>query len=263
MTARPGESVLDVVPAYDDAGSGEPPVVLLHGWGFGHPSHLTPLFDHLSSHRRVLKLDLPGHGRSALPPPGFGFANCAAAIAAQLDAAGIDRAVICGHSLGARLAIEIAGAHPSRTAGVVLLDPVVLFPEPVRTQALSGLVPALRTDDWLPALQAYFSRLLGPNDPPSLASRLLSELAEVSPEMAANVMHEGMQTDGSEALARVDCPTLVVSARAPMDVARLRAIQPDAWVGSVVGSGHWLTLAAADQVNAMVDRFLAVLDSAA
>jgi pimeloyl-ACP methyl ester carboxylesterase len=154
--------------AYDDAGTGEPAVVLVHGWGFGNPSHLVPQFEHLARVRRALKLDLPGQGRSDRPPPSFGFADCAAALVAVLDAAGVDRAIVCGHSFGGRLAVEVAAAFPSRIAGVALLDPVILFPEPVRMQALTGLVPALKSGNWLTALEAYFSRLFSPYDPPEL-----------------------------------------------------------------------------------------------
>jgi len=50
--------------SYDEAGSGEPAVVLLHGWGFGNRSHLLPQFEHLATERRVILLDLPGHGGS-------------------------------------------------------------------------------------------------------------------------------------------------------------------------------------------------------
>jgi pimeloyl-ACP methyl ester carboxylesterase len=71
-------------------------------------------------------------------------------------------------------------------------------------------------------------------------------------------MQESMATDGSDSLARVRCPLLVVSARTPVDIERLRGLQPEAFVGSVVGSGHWLTLAVPDQVNAMLDRFLEI-----
>ena len=151
--------------AYDDAGSGGPAVVLVHGWGFGHPSHLLPQFEYLASRRRVLKLDLPGHGRSDRPPRSFGFRDCAAAIVARLDTAEIDRAVLCGHSLGGRLAVEVAAAYPSRIAAVALLDPVILFPEVVREQALTELVPALASETWLKALEAYFSRLFEPVRP--------------------------------------------------------------------------------------------------
>jgi pimeloyl-ACP methyl ester carboxylesterase len=247
--------------AYDDAGMGAPAVVLVHGWGFGNPSHLLPQFEHLASRCRVLKLDLPGHGRSDQPPPGFGFKDCAAAIVAALDAAGVDRAIVCGHSLGGRLAVEVAAVYPSRVAGIALLDPVILFPEPVRTQALTGLVPALGSENWLQALEGYFSRLLSPDDPPDLKSRVLRELGQVSPDLAASIMQEGMATDGSDSLARVRCPLLLVNARAPVDIDRLRSLHPQAFVGTVIGSGHWLTLAVPDQVNAMLDRFLELAPS--
>jgi pimeloyl-ACP methyl ester carboxylesterase len=219
-----------------------------------------PQFEHLAARRRVLKLDLPGHGRSDQPPAGFGWKDCAEAIVATLDAAGVDRAIMCGHSFGGRMAIEVAATYPSRVAALTLLDPVILFPEAVRQQALTGLVPALSTEHWQQALEAYFSRLFSPYDPPELKARVLAELGQVRPEMAASIMQEGMATDGSESLARVRCPLLVVMApQSLVDVEGLRALQPEALIGRVVGSGHWLTLAVPEQVNAMLDRFLEIM----
>jgi pimeloyl-ACP methyl ester carboxylesterase len=244
--------------AYDDAGIGEPTVVLLHGWGFGNPSHLVPQFKHLAARRRVLKLQLPGHGESDRPPPGFGFRDCAAAIVAGLDEAGIDRAILCGHSFGGRLAVEITAASPDRICGIALLDPVILFPEPVRLESVNGLVPALATDHWLQALEGYFSRLFSPYDAMELRSQVLGELGQVKVEMAASLMQEGMATDGSDPLAQVQCPVLLVTATAPVDTERFQELQPHALIGRVTGSGHWLTLAVPDQVNAMLDRFLEI-----
>ncbi len=99
-------------------------------------------------------------------------------------------------------------------------------------------------------------RNLGPEHPPDLRSRVLRDLGQVSPVLAASIMQAGMSTDGSESLAQLRCPLLMVSARAPVDIERLRGLQPEALIGRVVGSGHWLTLAVPDQVNAMLDRFL-------
>jgi 3-oxoadipate enol-lactonase len=200
---------------YDDAGTGGTPVALVHGWGFGNPSHLLPQFDHFASRRRVLKFDLPGQGRSDQPPLGFGFKDCAAAIVAELDAAGVDQVIVCGHSFGGRLAAEVAADFPSRVAGIGLLDPVILFPELVRQQAPTGLVPALETENRRKAVEAYFSRLLSPYDPPEARSRVMAELDQISPRMAASLMREGMTTDGAELLARIHCPMVVVIAGAP------------------------------------------------
>ena len=243
---------------YEDGGAGEPAVVLIHGWAFGNRSHLVPQFEHLSSSRRTILLDLPGHGGSDPVPRGFGFPECAAAIGAVLDAAGIDRAVVCGHSFGGRLAVEVAAAYPSQVVGAALLDPIILFPPAARDRA-GMLATALESDAWLTALEAYFSRFLSPYDRPQVRSKVMAELAEVPRELAARVMRAGKETDGSEALARVQCPLLVLrGAETPMDAARLRELQPGAWVGAPVGTGHWMTLSVPEQVNAMLDRFLEV-----
>lgn len=246
--------------SYADAGTGEPAVVLIHGWGFGNRSHLVPQFEHLDAGRRVILLDLPGQGGSDPAPPGFGFADCAAAIAGVLNRTGIEKAVVCGHSFGGLLAVEIAAAYPSRIAGAILLDPApLLFPAPVREQS-TMLASALESDGWLAALKGYFSMLLSPYDPPEIRSRVLGELGEVPRALAAHLMRVGMAQDGSEALAKVRCPVLLfVRAEQPLDRQRFLQLQPEAWVGQPVGTGHWLTISVPDQVNAVLDRFLAVV----
>lgn len=96
-----------------------PVVVLIHGAGQDH--------SHFRFHTRalahaglgVLAVDLPGHGRSA----GRVLASVpemAAWIVRLLDAAGVDRAVLAGHSMGSLIAIEAAAAFPDRVAGIVL-----------------------------------------------------------------------------------------------------------------------------------------------
>lgn len=243
--------------SYDDAGTGEPAVVLIHGWGFGNASHLVPQFEHLRSSRRAVLLDLPGQGASDPVPAGFGFAECAAAIAGVVAEAGIDQAVLFGHSFGGRLAVEVAAAHPERIAGVALVDPVLLFAAPVREQA-ARLALALESDGWRAALEGYFSALLSPHDRPEVRSRVLAELDGVDPVLGAQVMRAGMASDGSAALARVRCPVLVIRRpELPFDGRRLQELQSQAWIAQPVGTGHWMTMSVPDQVNAVLDRFLA------
>jgi pimeloyl-ACP methyl ester carboxylesterase len=248
--------------SYDDAGMGEPAVVLIHGWAFGNRSHLVPQFEHLSASRRVILLDLPGQGGSDRVPAGFGFGECAAAAARVVEAAGIAQAVLCGHSFGGRVAVELAAAHPERVAGIALVDPVLLFPAPVREQA-TRLASALESDGWRLALQDYFSALLSPDDPPDVRSKIVAELGGVDRNLGAQVMRAGMAADGSDALARVRCPVLVIRRpETPIDVERLQELQPQASVAESVGTGHWMTLSVPDQVNAVLDRFLGGLAEA-
>jgi pimeloyl-ACP methyl ester carboxylesterase len=59
-------------------------------------------------------------------------------------------------------------------------------------------------------------------------------------------------------LARCDVPALSVSAIIPYGLDRLRRLIPQLYLGTVVGSGHFLQLEVPDQVNGMLDRFLSV-----
>jgi pimeloyl-ACP methyl ester carboxylesterase len=70
--------------------------------------------------------DLPGHGESAPPAGGAaGYAPeaLAAALADALDALGVERAPVVGHSLGALVALALVLHHPQRVPAAVLLDP--------------------------------------------------------------------------------------------------------------------------------------------
>jgi pimeloyl-ACP methyl ester carboxylesterase len=71
----------------------------------------------------VLAPDLRGRGRSAeLPPPGPGFAAHVDDMVAVLDAFGVERAVLAGHSMGAYVVAGLAAEHPERAKAVVLVD---------------------------------------------------------------------------------------------------------------------------------------------
>lgn len=244
--------------AYEEAGQGDPAVVLIHA-PFGRREHFAAVFHHLAARHRVIALDLRGCGDSGRPADGYRIRDLADDVRAVCRAAGVTRAVLCGHSLGGTAALEVAALDAELAAGVVLLDAVVLFPEPMRRQVLESFVPVLSGPGWLEALRGYFAgRMFAPWDPPELRARIAEELASLPPQMPAALMRDGMSTDSSERLAAAKCPLLFIHAHVPADLGRLKQLRPDAMVASVVGSGHFLPLVVPDQVNAMLDRFLAI-----
>jgi pimeloyl-ACP methyl ester carboxylesterase len=99
-------------------GAAGPPLVLVHGAG-GSQRTWPAVLRELPG-RRVLCVDLPGHGEA--PPPGErSVAGYAGALRAMLEAIGVERAAVAGHSLGGAVALALALGDPARVAGLLLV----------------------------------------------------------------------------------------------------------------------------------------------
>jgi len=97
-----------------------PCVVFVHGALHDH-SAWTLLSRWLAHHgHSVLAVDLPGHGRSVGPPPAS-VQDAADWLLALLDAAGVQRAALAGHSMGSLIALEAAARAPQRATQLVMI----------------------------------------------------------------------------------------------------------------------------------------------
>lgn len=104
--------------------SAEVPVVLLHGLGAASHYWSETAIDLFRAGRTVIVPDAPGSGRSDPPAPGtgWGIPGRVAAVSALLDALGIRKADLVGHSLGGWTAGAFALAEPHRVRRLVLVD---------------------------------------------------------------------------------------------------------------------------------------------
>jgi pimeloyl-ACP methyl ester carboxylesterase len=256
-------SVGDLRIVYESAGTGAPAVMLIHG-GFENRTYFTHQMMHLASSRRVIALDLRGHGESDVSAA-VSWEDFAADVIAVAADAGVESAVLCGHSMAGSVALTIAAARPELVRGIVMLDAAILFPEVHRRQVAENFLPALATDHWLDALRGFFAGTLDPQDPPEVAARVMADLGRTRPEIARSFFSSafgaefaGRQRRQADALKNLRCPLLFVHAKVPTDLQRLRELRPDAMIEQVAGSGHYLMLSVPDQINAMLDRFLTV-----
>jgi 2-hydroxy-6-oxonona-2,4-dienedioate hydrolase len=116
------------------------PVVLLHGYGVSG-TYMLPLARSLTPSFSVFVPDLPGFGRSEQPRSPLGIADLAAALAACLDAVGLQCPAFVANSMGCQVVTELAVRLPGRVGPVVLIGPTV---DPQRRTARRQLIDALR-----------------------------------------------------------------------------------------------------------------------
>lgn len=123
---RAGEARVSYREAAGESGKEALPLVLLHGIGSGAASWVQQ-FEALGegeNPRRVLAWDAPGYGASTpVASASPVAADYARVLAGWLDALGIERCVLAGHSLGAIIAGAFAAAHPARVSGLLLISP--------------------------------------------------------------------------------------------------------------------------------------------
>src|SRR3984957_3417958 len=99
---------------------GQPTVVLLHGAGFDHTDWALQSRWFAHHGYGLLAPDLPGHGRSAGAPLTT-IADMADWTAALLDAAGVAKAQLVGHSMGSLIALETAARHTAKVSALTLI----------------------------------------------------------------------------------------------------------------------------------------------
>lgn len=100
--------------------SGRETLVLLHPW-MTNMMVWHDVASALAKDRRVILIDLPGHGKSAKPFGAYPVPRLAHAVLDVLDALKLEQPIVIGNSLGGATSIEVARLAPKRIAGIVLI----------------------------------------------------------------------------------------------------------------------------------------------
>ncbi|GAB4051073.1 alpha/beta fold hydrolase [Catellatospora paridis] len=115
-----------------------PPMVLLHGIGGGGPGDWDTVAAQLADRWRVYAVDQRGHGHGDRTS-GYAIDLLVADVAGLLDALGLKRVVLIGHSLGGVVAYLFAARHPERVDALVVEDAGLMYPRtPVPPQRPEG-----------------------------------------------------------------------------------------------------------------------------
>ena len=244
--------------AYAEAGSGAPPLLLVHCWCGDH-THLAPQFDYFGRTHRVVAVDLRGHGASDKPMQEYTVAGFADDLAWLCDQLGVVKPVVVGHSMGGNVAFELARRHPDLPAAVVALDSAIVRPDWLAPEARQHAA-GLRGPDYQEVQRRYAEAFFLPTDDADIKARLIAGLSSLPRHVTLSAWEQHLLVwDGEEAAAACRVPALLISSGSPLsDLSRFQELTPQLVTGQTVGAGHFITLFVPEQVNAMIERFLVI-----
>jgi len=235
--------------------------VFVHGLGGSIYSWWAQLAACEGQGHRAIAYDQRGAGLSSKPEGPYSVGSWAEDLVRALDALGVERPILVGHSVGCMVAEQVAARLGERVGGLVMFggalrwrdEAAPVFEERVRlaragrmdeiaeTVLQTGLSESRRRDD--PVLAGLFRELIASNDPIAYA--------ECSAATAVGVM-----TDPD----RVVCPTLACCGEhdpvtPPAFAEAIAAAVPDGRTAVVGGAAHWCHLEAPEKVNELLLAF--------
>ena len=241
---------------YVQVGEGDRRVVLLHGFGGNKDNWLFNL-EALAEGRTVYALDFPGHGESDKRVGDGSVAGLGTTVAGFLDALGIDKVDLVGHSMGAAGAMAVAVAAPGRVRSLALLAPAGLGQE-INTGYLRGFVGAQSRRELKPHVEKLFA------DPALVTREMLENLLKFKrldgAQAALTTVLEGFVSGDVQAavlvepVAALGIPILVVAGAEDQVIpaGHGAALGGKAEVQVLEGKGHMVHLEAAGDVNRLL-----------
>ncbi|WP_409488896.1 acetoin dehydrogenase dihydrolipoyllysine-residue acetyltransferase subunit [Pseudomonas promysalinigenes] len=239
-----------------EQGEGGTPLVLVHGFGgdlnnwlFNHPA--------LATERRVIALDLPGHGESAKTLQRGDLDELSEAVLALLEHLDIQRAHLAGHSMGGAVCLNLARLQPHRVASLTLIASAGLG-EAINGGYLKGFVAAANRNALKPQLTQLFA------DPSLVTRQMLEDMLKFKrlegvdtalQQLAASLADGDHQRLQLRSVVHQQ-PTLVVWGAADAIIPASHAQGLDAQTLLVPAVGHMVQMEAAEQVNEQLLAFL-------
>jgi pimeloyl-ACP methyl ester carboxylesterase len=248
---------------YESYGEGKEAVVFIHGW----TCDLTfwrgqaPVYEE----RRSLLIDLPGHGQSAKPDVSYTQERFARAVDAVMRDAGVDRAVLVGHSMGGPVALTFLRLFPAKAKAVVLVDAYILQTpknDAAREQQkkqLDASVQVWRQPNYKESAAAMIESMFSDKTTPAMREEIRSKMLATPQHVMASAFEGMLAMEPPKAGETYTLPALAIMAQGPGGETQIRNLFPNLRYEGWQGSGHFLMMESPERFNKALEGFLGSL----
>jgi 3-oxoadipate enol-lactonase len=242
---------------YEETGTGEAaPIVFLHGVG-SDKSAWRPQLAHFGKSRRSVAFDYPGYGDSDPAPEGTTRDDYASAVISAMHELGIDRAHICGLSLGGVVAIAMHHADETRCASLILADTFAVHPqgEAIYERAMTA------SENLRAMAEARVDMLLAQPAAPRLRREVVETMAGIDPAAYCIGAEAVWLADQRERARQIRVPTLILVGDqdliTPPELSdELVRLIPNARVQVIEEAGHISNLEKPTEFNQALELFI-------
>ncbi len=249
--------------AQDGAGPATP-ILFLHGVG-SDKSVWRPQIAHFAASRPAIALDYPGYGESEFHA-GATRDDYASSCWAALDALGVDKAHLCGLSLGGVVAIAMHAQAPDRCASLILADTFAVHPDGDAIHARS--IDAADRIGMRALAEARAGALLGPASTAAMHEEVVATMSRIDPAAYKLGAEAVWLADQRDRVRQIGVPTLILCGEKDtitppaLSVALQSAIQGSRY-RPIADAGHLANLEQPAAFNREVDAFLSDIDQKA
>lgn len=244
---------------YSAAGQGIP-LLLIHG--FPHDrSAWAPQLERLSEHAHVIAVDLRGPA-SRSTPAAITMEMHARDVAALMDHLGLERAVICGLSMGGYIALAFALAHPERLRGLVLCNTRAGADDAQAREGREEVAQRALKEGTAVIARGMAPKMVTPAAPVELRRSIEAMMARQQPAtVAAWARGMALRADQRGRLGSIEVPTLIITsdgdeAVPPADSTEMHRAMPGSELVVIPGAGHMSNLEAPEAFDRAVKTFL-------
>jgi 3-oxoadipate enol-lactonase len=249
--------------AFEAVGSG-PAVLFLHAFPLSSAMWV-PQAAAVSADHRVVRMDDRGFGGSTVGSGPLTMDRIADDAVALLDHLSIDRAVVCGCSMGGYAAFALMRRAPARVRALVLVDTKASPDTEEGRAGRTALAQKVTAQGSVAAAEAMLPKLLGPTshrERPALVARVRAWILETPPAAIANAaLGLGAREDSRPTLAAIRVPTLIVrgdddAVISADDARELNNGIAGSQLVAIAGAGHLPNLEEGPRFEETLARFL-------
>ena len=249
---------------YRILGSGEPAVVLVHGWA-SDANYWQEQFAALQAHYTVVAVNLAGHGGSGNNRSDWSIQNYAGDVAAVAREIPNQHLVLVGHALGATVALAAVPLIGPRVSGVIAVDALRSVGEPpMPPQEVARRVAPFRADFVGETRKLVTESLFRHDANRVLVQKVAYDISLEPPAVAVPSLQSLLSFDLNALLPAIHVPVYAINSDLlPTDAARIRKSLPNFTLDVLGHSGHFLMLEDPARFNPLLLKDVAAIAASA